>query len=507
MTITTGRPVREHTAPPAFQPVPDEILVGGQWVTGRGGGSEIINPATGAVLQTVSHATVDDVDAAVAAGHRAAEAPSWRDLLPHQRARVLTRIADAIEDNAPRLAALQTANTGKTLTETSALVASAAGTFRYFAAALETSDADLTTPRGEYLTMSLWEPIGVVGAITPWNSPIASDAQKIAPALAAGNAVVLKPAAWTPLVSLALARIIHESGLPEGLLSVLPGRGSVVGDAIVRHPGVGKVTFTGGTGTGRNLAHEAAEKLMPVSLELGGKSPTVVLDDADLDVAVNGVLYGIFSSSGQSCIAGSRLFVAESLYDEFVDRLVRRARALRVGPGTDPRTQVGPLVHPRHREDVARYVDLARSEGGRILCGGAVPDDPALSEGAYYLPTVIDGLANSARVCQEEIFGPVLIALPFTDEEDLITQANDTVFGLAAGVWTSDYRRAWRLARRLQAGTVWVNTYKQFSISTPFGGVKESGLGVEKGRAGIAAYSRQKSVYLGLGTEPNPWAD
>ncbi|BDH56766.1 hypothetical protein MTP03_17050 [Tsukamurella sp. PLM1] len=281
----------------------------------------------------------------------------------------------------------------------------------------------------------------------------------------------------------------------------------MVGDAIVRHPGVGKVTFTGGTGTGRNLAHEAAEKLMPVSLELGGKSPTVVLDDADLDVAVNGVLYGIFSSSGQSCIAGSRLFVAESLYDEFVDRLVRRARALRVGPGTDPRTQVGPLVHPRHREDVARYVDLARSEGGRILCGGAVPDDPALSEGAYYLPTVIDGLANSARVCQEEIFGPVLIALPFTDEEDLITQANDTVFGLAAGVWTSDYRRAWRLARRLQAGTVWVNTYKQFSISTPFGGVKESGLGVEKGRAGIAAYSRQKSVYLGLGTEPNPWAD
>jgi aldehyde dehydrogenase (NAD+) len=336
---------------------------------------------------------------------------------------------------------------------------------------------------------------------------VASDAQKIAPALAAGNAVVLKPAEWTPLVSLELARILDDSGLPAGLLSVLPGKGSVVGDAIVHHPGVGKVTFTGGTNTGRAIAHAAAEKLMPVSLELGGKSPTIVLDDADIDAAVNGVMYGIFSSTGQSCIAGSRLFVDRRIYDEFLEKLVAKTQRLRLGPGRDPDTQVGPMVHRKHRDSVTAYVDLAREEGGRVLCGGAIPDDERLRDGAYYLPTIIDGLPNTSRTCQEEIFGPVLVVLPFDGEADLVAQANDSVFGLASGIWTGDYRRAWKLARRLQAGTVWINTYKQFSISTPFGGVKESGLGVEKGRSGIAAYSRQKSIYWGLDEEPNPWAD
>jgi len=491
----------------SFDPIPDEIFIAGVWKQGGGAATKVVDPATGKVLQEISAATADDVETAVTLGAAAAADPAWRDLLPHQRARYLHRIADGIERETERLAQLQSHNTGKTLTETRGLVGSAAGTFRYFAAVLETTDADLTAPRGNYLTMSLYEPIGVVGAIAPWNSPVASDAQKIAPALAAGNAVVLKPAEWTPLVSLALARIIDEAGLPAGLLSVLTGRGSVIGDAIVRHPGVGKVTFTGGTSTGRTLAHIAAEKLMPISLELGGKSPTIVLDDADLDQAVNGVMYGIFSSTGQSCIAGSRLFVHASIYDEFLDRLVAKTKALRIGTGQTPGVQIGPLVHHKHRDSVASYVDLAREEGGRILCGGAIPEDPALADGAFYLPTVIDGLSNDARVCQEEIFGPVLIALPFTDEADLIAQANDSVFGLASGIWTRDYRRALTLARRLQAGTVWINTYKQFSISTPFGGVKESGLGVEKGRAGIAAYSRQKSVYLGMDVEPNPWAD
>ncbi|MGF6886537.1 betaine-aldehyde dehydrogenase [Nocardia sp. GAS34] len=491
-----------------FEPIPDEMLLGGHWKQGSGPQSRVVDPATGAVLQTIGQATAADADQAVRAGAAAAADPAWRDLLPHQRARYLSRIADAIEGSAQRLALLQSFNTGKTLAETRALVASAAGTFRYFGAAVETFDQDLTTPRGDYLTMNTYEPIGVIGAITPWNSPIASDAQKIAPALAAGNAVVLKPAEWTPLVSLALARLIDESGLPPGLLSVLPGKGSVVGDAVVRHPGVGKVTFTGGTSTGRALAHVAAEKLMPISLELGGKSPTVVLADADLEQAVNGVVYGIFSSSGQSCVAGARLFVDASIYDEFLDRLVAKTRALRVGPGRRPGVQVGPLVHVRHRDAVAGYVDLARAEGGRVRCGGTIPDDPGLDPaGAWYLPTIIDGVPNSARVCQEEIFGPVLVALPFDSEDDLLAQANDSVYGLAAGIWTRDYRRALRLARRLQAGTVWINTYKQFSISTPFGGVKESGLGVEKGRAAIVGYSRQKSLYLGMDLEPNPWAD
>jgi aldehyde dehydrogenase (NAD+) len=489
-----------------LRPPADRIFVGGEWREGQGPAVASVDPSDGSVVQTIRQATVADVHEAVRRGHEAVAAPGWRDLLPHERARHLHRIADGIERQAESLARLQTADTGKTLRETRALVASAAGTFRYFAAVLETTDDDLTARRGSSLTMSVHEPIGVVGAITPWNSPIASDAQKIAPALAAGNAVVLKPAEWTPLVSLALAAVVEEAGLPPGLLSVLPGRGSVVGEAIASHPGVGKVSFTGGTRTGRHLAHVAAEKLMPVSLELGGKSPTIVLEDADLDTAVNGILYGIFSSTGQSCIAGSRLFVAERRYDEVVGRLVERTRALRVGHGLDPDTQVAPMVHVKHRDQVAAHVERAREEGARVLVGGEVPSGAAYDAGAYYLPTILEGLPNTAATCQEEIFGPVLVALPFKDEDDLVAQANDTVYGLACGIWTADYRSAWRLSRRIDAGTVWVNTYKQFSVSTPFGGTKESGLGREKGRAGIAAYSRQKSIYWGLDPEPHPWA-
>jgi aldehyde dehydrogenase (NAD+) len=492
---------------PAVPLPPDEILVAGEWRRGAGAATETRDPADGSVITTVHHATADDVDEAVRRGAEAAASPAWRDLLPHERARHLHRIADGIDREADLLARLQTRDTGKTLRETSALVASAAGTFRYVAGALETFDDDLTTRRGPSLTMSVHEPIGVIGAIAPWNSPVASDAQKIAPAIAAGNAVVLKPAEWTPLVSLALGRVITDSGLPAGLLSVLPGAGSVVGEAIVTHPGVGKVSFTGGTSTGRRIAHAAAEKLMPVSLELGGKSPTVVFEDADIDAAINGILFGIFSSSGQSCIAGSRLFVADPLREEFVERLVAKTRSLRVGHGLDPATQVAPLVHHRHRDSVAGHVERARSEGGRVLVGGHAPEGSAYDRGAFYLPTVIDGLPNTAATCQEEIFGPVLTVLSFKDEDDLVAQANDSVFGLACGLWTRDYRTAWRVARRIEAGTVWVNTYKQFSSSTPFGGMKESGLGREKGRAGIAAYSRQKSVYWGLDEAPHAWAD
>lgn len=315
--------------------------------------------------------------------------------------------------------------------------------------------------------MSVHEPMGVVAAITPWNSPIASEAQKLAPALAAGNAVVVKPAEVTPLMALELARICEQAGVPKGIVSVLPGKGSVIGDAITKHPLVKRVSFTGGTTTGKHIAHIAADKMMPVSLELGGKSPTMVLDDADLDHAVSGVLYGIFSSSGESCIAGSRLFVARGIYDEFLTRLAEGANALRVGDPASERTQMGPLITARHREGIERYVELGVSEGGRIRTGGVRPHGGDYDKGYFYRPTIIEGLDNSARISQEEIFGPVLVAMPFDDEESLIAQANDSVYALAAGVWSRDFKRAWKLGRAVQAGTVWVNTYKQFSVSTP----------------------------------------
>lgn len=486
------------------------MLVGGHWVRGDGEAFDVVNPADGSVLATVHGASTTQVDEAASMAATAAADRRWIGLLPAERGAVLRAIADAIDRESASLANLQTANTGKTLRETGSLVASAAGTFRYFAGVIEIAEDALTPPRGPYVTMSVHEAIGVVGAITPWNSPIASDAQKLAPALAAGNAVLVKPAEWTPLVSLALGRIVVDvlrcHDLPEGLVSVLPGPGTVIGEAIVRHPVIGKVSFTGGTTTGRRIGRIAADKIMPISLELGGKSPTVVCADADLDQAIAGVLFGIFSSSGQSCIAGSRLFVEASCYDVVLERVVAGARSLVVGPGTVPDTHVGPLVSVAHRDKVARYVELARNQGGTILCGGAVPDDPLLARGAYYLPTVIDGLAPSAPVCQEEIFGPVLVALPYRDEDELVELANGTVYGLAAGIWSADFRRAWRLARRLHAGTVWINTYKQFSISTPFGGTKASGIGREKGIEGLRAYQRQKSLFWDLSGKPLPWA-
>jgi len=420
---------------------------------------------------------------------------------------VLHRVAQLIRDEAESLAQKQRLDNGKPINETRNLVASAAGTFQFFAAALETLEESITPSRGAFVTMSVHEPMGVVAAITPWNSPIASEAQKLAPALAAGNAVVVKPAEVTPLMALELARICEQAGVPRGIVSVLPGRGSVIGDAITKHPLVKRVSFTGGTTTGKHIAHIAADKMMPVSLELGGKSPTMVLEDADLDHAVNGVLYGIFSSSGESCIAGSRLFVARGIYDEFLTRLAEGANALRVGDPASERTQMGPLITAKHREGIERYVELGVSEGGRIRTGGVRPQGAGCDSGYFYRPTIIEGLDNRARTSQEEIFGPVLVAMPFDDEASLIAQANDSVYALAAGVWSRDFKRAWKLGRAVQAGTVWVNTYKQFSVSTPFGGWRDSGLGREKGREGIFQYMEQKSMYWGTNEQPLAWAN
>ena len=483
------------------------IFIGGEWRAGRGKVYASRYPADDTVNAELTAATAEDANEAIEAADAAWRRPNWRDIKPHERAGILHRIAGLIRERSEDLAQMQRRDNGKPITETRALVASAAGTFQFFAAACETLEETITPPRGDFLTFSINDPMGVVAAITPWNSPIASEAQKLAPALAAGCAVILKPAEITPLLALELGRICEQAGVPKGVVSVLPGKGSIVGDAIVRHPKVRKVAFTGGTTTGRALAHAAAEKLMPVSLELGGKSPTIVFEDADIDHAVAGVLFGIFSSSGESCIAGSRLFVHKKIHKEFMQRLVEATKALRVGDPVDVKTQMGPLISSSHRASIESYVELGLKEGGKILAGGTRPTGGLYDKGWFYLPTVFEGLSNNARLCQEEIFGPVLVTLPWEDEDDLIAQANDSVYGLAAGLWTRDFRRAWRVARRLDAGTAWINTYKLFSVSTPFGGLKESGLGREKGRLGILQYMDQKSLYFGMNDKPLPWAE
>lgn len=355
----------------------------------------------------------------------------------------------------------------------------------------------MTPPRGPYWTMTVHEPVGVVAAVTPWNSPATLEAQKLAPALAAGNTIVLKPSEVTPLGALEYARLALEAGFPPGVVNVVTGGGET-GRDLVAHPGVDMISFTGGTSTGIMIAREAARTLRPVLLELGGKSPHVVFADADLDKAVAALAQGIFSGGGQSCVAGSRIFVEEAAYAAVRERLTAIAGSYRLGPPDQGSTEMGPLASTAHRDHVHGYVDKGREDGGVVLAGGYVPDG-ALRHGAYYPATLVEGLANSSRLAQEEIFGPVGVLIPFRGEEELVGLANDSNYGLAAGVWTSDQAKAWRVARALQAGTVWINTYRHLSISTPFGGFKQSGLGREKGLQGMRAYMSAKGVYWGLG--------
>ena len=473
------------------------MLIGGQWVQAEEHIASI-NPATGEQNHLFSSACAQDVDAAVRAAQEAARGAGWRDLRPHQRAAVLRRMASGMDTRREDFARLQMLENGKVLNECRRQAASAAATFNYYASVCETLGAEVTPARGDYLSMTHYEPYGVVACITPWNSPLTMEAQKVAPALAAGNTIVLKPSEQTPSTALLLGQVGLEAGLPPGVLNVITGLGREAGQSLVAHPQVRLVSFTGGTESGRAIAAVAASKLMPVALELGGKSPHIVFDDAAIDDAIEEVVAGIFEGCGQSCVAGSRLYVQRGIAAQFMERLAHRTQALKLGLPDDDNVDLGPVASFDHRQRIEQFVAEAVQDGAEILVGGRRPDDARLQAGAYYLPTILTGLHRDSRAVKEEIFGPVLCAIVFDDEDDLLEQANDSVFGLAAGVWTKDYQRALRVAYRLEAGTVWINTYKKLSISTPFGGYKQSGMGREKGISGMRLYQQVKSLYLSI---------
>lgn len=474
---------------------PKRMLIGGKWVDALSRKTyETINPATEEKLTAVAEADSADIDAAVAAARHAFENPSWSAISPHARARLLLKIADAVEQHADELAVLETLDGGTLLSASYGRVASVAETFRYYAG-WPTKIFGTTNPSdsARFIYM-LREPMGVCALINAWNVPLVMAATKIAPALACGNTVVMKPAEQTPLSTLRLAEIMEEVGLPPGVLNVLPGFGASAGAALSAHPSIDKISFTGSTAVGRQILQASAGNMKKVTLELGGKSPNIIFPDANLDLALEKAVVAFCRNSGQICSAGTRLFVHESLHDEVSERVSRLARDYKVGSPFDPDTKVGPLISRRQMDRVLGYVDTGRSEGARLALGGLRVGDV----GYFVQPTVFNGVSNAMTIAREEIFGPVLSIIAFKNEDDAVFQSNDTEYGLAAAIWTRDISRAHRMARALKAGRVWINTYAETDTIMSMGGYKQSGYGRENGAESIDAYTQTKSVLMRL---------
>jgi aldehyde dehydrogenase (NAD+) len=475
-----------------------QLFINGEWRDAAGGQTiAVVNPATEEVIAEVASADASDVDAAVTAARAAFDGP-WAKLSARERGKLVWKIGERLMEKADEIAHLETIHNGKPIFESRHIeVPAAAECFQYFAGWADKIHGETIPVKGNYLTYTLREPIGVVAAIVPWNFPLLLTAWKVAPALACGNTVIIKPASQTPLTALALAEIAHEVGLPPGVLNVITGPGSKVGQLLVEHRGIDKIAFTGDTSTGKGIMRGSAETLKKITLELGGKSANIVFPDADLDAAIRGATTGIFYGKGEVCAAGSRLLVDKSIKSEFIDKVAARAKKMAPGDPLDPKTRLGAISSKKQLETDLRYIEIAKKEGARLVAGGSRADI-GTGKGYFLQPTIFDGVTPEMTIAREEIFGPVLAAIDFADVDEAIARANDSNYGLAAAVWTRDIKKAHYVARKLQAGTVWINTYNIYDTAAPFGGYKQSGFGREMSMHALEHYTQVKSVWVDL---------
>jgi len=474
-----------------------KMYVGGKWIDSESGRIlDVVYPYTGEVWARVPRGTASDVDVAVKAAREAFESGDWNRASGAVRGHFLHRLGDLIKENAEHLAEIETMQNGKLIREMLGQMKALPDYFYYFAGLADKIEGRTIPYKDNFLIYTIKEPVGVVAAITPWNSPLLLLTFKLAPGLAAGNTFVVKPSKHTPVSTLELARLAEQAGFPPGVVNVLTGNSDEVGNPLTKHPGVDKIAFTGATDTGIEIARSALSHLSKITLELGGKSPNIVFDDADIDSAVNGVISGIFAATGQTCVAGSRLLVQEGIYDRFIEKLVQRTKLIKLGDPMDPSTEMGTVAFKEQLEKIEGYVDAGVRDGGKIVCGGKRSTDPFLSKGLFFEPTILEQVSNEQKIAQEEIFGPVLCAMKFKDEDGCLRLANDTNYGLAAGIWTKDIHRAHRIAKGIKAGTVWVNCYRSLSYAAPFGGYKNSGIGRENGIEALNEYTQVKTVWV-----------
>jgi acyl-CoA reductase-like NAD-dependent aldehyde dehydrogenase len=484
------------------------MYIGGEWVDAASGDHfETDNPYTGQPWALIPRGGPADVDRAVRSAHAAFTSGEWPRLNPSRRGGLLRKLGDLVAQHAEALAEVEVRDNGKLMAEMGGQTAYMAHWFHYYAGLADKIEgAVIPVDKAEIFNYTRHEPLGVIGAIVPWNSPLLLATWKMAPALAAGNTMVIKPSEFTSASALEMMKLIEQAGFPPGVVNVVTGFGADVGVPLVEHPRVAKIAFTGSDGTGQKIYEAAARGLKHVTMELGGKSPQIVFDDAELDNAAKGVISGILAATGQTCVAGSRLLVQESIHDRFVEKLVAMFEMARMGDPMSPHTQVGPIANQPQLEKILKYIGIAQSEGAHAVVGGKRASRPECGDGWFVEPTIFTGVNNRMRIAQEEVFGPVMAVIPFKDEEEAVAIGNDVVYGLAAGVWTQSMRRALMMAERLQAGTVWVNTYRTNSYMSPFGGYKRSGFGREGGKDMIYEYLQTKSVWISTATDvPNPF--